>query len=212
VTAGSNPVWSPSGQLAFSSWRSGRGTIWVSGADGQDPKEIERSEVGNVHLTWLPDGRLAWPTADARNYRIRDLTTGREEVLLSDTSQGWLIRVRFSPRGDRIAAFWNRQGKGTGLWVLTWPGREARFLGSGLWPVEWSADGRWIYAHQHGDGVMLRVSPETGKSEVAGTFPGVTQEGGCDLTSDRRAMICALLERNSDAWLVEHFDPHVPRR
>lgn len=58
---------------------------------------------------------------------------------------------------------------------------------------------------------MLRVSPLTGKAERVGAFPGATQEGGCDLTADRRSMICALLERHSDAWLVEQFDPDVRR-
>ena len=132
--------------------------------------------------------------------------------MLADGPEGLLIRARFSPRGDRVAMFRNVQQKGVGLWVMTWPGGDPRFLGAGLWPVGWSADGQWIYAHRHGDGAMLRVLADSGKSEPAGTFPGVTLEGGCDLTPDRRTMICALLERNADAWLVEHFDPQVSGR
>ena len=54
-------------------------------------------------MTWLSDGRLAWRTPDARNYRIRDLASGREELLVKNPEVGWVFEPHFSPRGDQVA-------------------------------------------------------------------------------------------------------------
>ena len=59
-------------------------------------------------VTWLPDGRLAWQTPDARNYRIRDLASGREELLVKNPEVGFVFQPHFSPRGDQVAMTWNR--------------------------------------------------------------------------------------------------------
>ena len=75
--------------------------MWVTRADSPSPEEVKDSPVGNDIVIWLPDGRLAWPTPDKRNYRIRDLRTGRDEYLLRDDSLGWVFHPRFSPRGDQ---------------------------------------------------------------------------------------------------------------
>ena len=46
--------------------------------------------------------------SDARNYRIRDLASGREELLVKNPEVGWVFEPHFSPRGDQVAVFWNR--------------------------------------------------------------------------------------------------------
>lgn len=189
--------------------------MWVARADGVRPEEVKDSAVGIERLVWLPDGRLAWPTPDNRNYRIRDLQTGRDEYLVKDDTVGWVFEPRFSPRGDQVALAWNRRMKrphDPGMWLLSWPGREERRLTTeALNPIGWSADGEWIYAAPNSGRAVFRVSTRTGKTERVGQFPaGTFETDTCDLTPDRVAIICSLTEQKSDAWMMENFDTEIP--
>jgi Tol biopolymer transport system component len=212
---GTGPAWSADGRrLAFVSHRSGSRRMWVTRADSVLPEEVKDSLVSNESPIWLPDGRLAWPTPDVRNYRIRDLQTGSDEHLLKDDSIGWVFNPRFSPRGDQVVVWWNRRVKqpyDPGLWLLSWPGREERRLNSeNLMPIGWSADGDWIYATPFAGPAIVRVSTRTGKTERVGQFPvGTLENNRCDLTPERSAIICSLTEQKSDVWMMENFDPEV---
>ncbi len=212
---GTGPAWSPDGQrLAFISRRSGSQRVWVVRADSVWPEEVKDSAVGNELLTWLPDGRLAWPTPGSRNYRIRDLRTGRDEYLVKDNSSGFVFQPRFSPRGDKVALFWNREstmGSEPGLWLLSWPGREERRLTLGMiLPIGWSPDSEWIYASALTGRSVVRVSTRTGKTEPVGEFPvGTLQDNFCDLAPEGAAIICGLTEQKADAWIMENFDNDI---
>jgi hypothetical protein len=116
-----------------------------------------------------------------------------------------------SNRGDRVAVYWNRD-KQRGLWLLSWPGREERFVALDLQPIGWSADDRWIYAQSLSGRTVSRVSPEDGKVEPLSSFSVGTLDGSCTLTPDAAAVICPLLELNTDVWLMEDFDPAVRTR
>jgi Tol biopolymer transport system component len=215
LTEGIGAVWSPDGRrLAFVSKRGGPPSVWLVTPDGVRVEEVKDSAVGNPLLAWLPDGRLAWQTPDARNYRIRDLKTGREERLVENESVGWVFQPRYSAAGTEVVVDWNRRVNGApGLWVMTWPGREARQIGPLLQPIGWSADGQWIYAAPRSGRALVRVSPRTGTSEPVGAFPlgslGQPGQGGCALAPDRTSIICSLIEQTSDAWLVLDFDPEL---
>ena len=104
-----------------------------------------------------------------------------------------------------------------GLYVLSWPSRKPRFLAPNLDPIGWSQDGEWIYAFpamqsakaQNSSG-LVRVSQRTASVEPVGSFPtGYLAPGSCSLTPDRSAIICALTEENSDAWIIDDFDPNM---
>jgi eukaryotic-like serine/threonine-protein kinase len=206
---GAGAVWSPDGaRLAFASNRGGIQTVWISDAAGQNVIELKDSVLTNPLLWWLPDGRLAFQTSDARNYRIRDLTSGHEEMLVKDDSPGWVFFPSLSARGDRVAVHWNRP-KEPGLWLLSWPERQERFLAARLTPIGWSADDRWIYAQPDAGRTILRVSAEDGKVEPVSSFSVGTFQDECDLTPDSRMVICSLAEINTDAWLIEGFDPAI---
>ena len=156
---------------------------------------------------WLPDGRLAWRTPDRRNYKIRDLQTGREEWLLKDSSVAWVISPRFAPSGDALAL---SDGE-TGLFLLTWPGRQERKLREGAFEVMgWSADSEWVYAHQRFGRNVIRVSRRTGTAEIVGSFPvGNLPQASCSLMPDDSAVICGVRESEAEAWIMEHFDPNI---
>ncbi len=209
LVEGWNAAWSPDGnRLAFLSNRGGTPKVWVGDAAGERPMEIKES---GPTFAWLPNGHIALQKPDLQDYGILDLATWHEETLVKDPSAGWVFQPRFSPKGDQVALLWNRKGRGQGLWTLSWPAREERFLANTLRPDGWSPDGNWIYAHEQGDRQIVRVSSATGTIEPVGTFPiGQIGRDDCDVAPDGRAIVCALIESKSDAWVIDHFDPQIP--
>ena len=206
--------WSPDGRrLAFISSRTGRERIWVADGNGENATEVQGAEFAGNPLYWWPDGRLAWPTPDLRDYRIRDLATGKEELLVADPSVGFVWALRVSPKRDQVAVARSRDGTSMGLWLIGWPDRRERLLTpSKLWPIAWSPDGSFIYAFRGNE--VVRVSAATGAVQSVGRFPVglITYQSGegCSMTPDRRAIVCGLSDDKKDAWVVDHFDPHVP--
>jgi hypothetical protein len=131
-------------------------------------------------------------------------------------SGGYVSDPEFSPTNEQVAIFWIT-GK-SGLYVLSWPSREPRFLAPNLAPIGWSEDGEWIYAlqavgpfnAQNSTGALVRVSLRTSRVERIGSFPrGYLRRGSCSLTPDRQAIICALTEESTDAWIIDDFDPEM---
>jgi hypothetical protein len=93
--------------------------------------------------------------------------------------------------------------------LLSWPSREERFLAPQVRPTGWSADGEWIYAIQPVGRALVRVSQRTDRTETIGQFPVGLDVITCDLTPDRDAIVCSLIQRKSDAWVMENFDPDI---
>jgi Tol biopolymer transport system component len=210
---GVSPVLSPDGQrLAFVLNRGSASGVWVSDGDGRGRTEVVDAAVTNPLVTWLPDGRVAWQTPDARNYRIRDLATGEEELLMKEPAVGWVFMPRFSPKGDQVALYWNR-ADARGLWLLSWPAREGRLVAPNMVdPIGWSPDGEWIYANVSGSAAIFRVSVRNGTVDSVGTLPiGSLGMDSCSLSPDAHVLVCSANEAKADAWLIEHFDPN-PRR
>jgi DNA-binding winged helix-turn-helix (wHTH) protein/Tol biopolymer transport system component len=210
LASGIGAGWSPDGRrMAWVSYLDGNYRILVGDAEGQQATEIASAELDGPQVTWVSDTRLAWSTPDKRNFHIRDITTGREELLVKDPLVGWVHYPRFSPRGDRVAVFWDRGGY-RGLWLLSWPGRVERLLAPDLFPIGWTPDGRWIYAYRFDSREVVRVAVETGRVESVTRFPmGSLNWRACDFSESKDILVCSLDETKSDAWLIENFDPHV---
>ena len=221
IASGTIGVPSPTGrQLAFVSARTTQYRVWTSDADGLGATELQDAVTPSPNtIAWLPDGRLAWQTADAGNYRIRNLATGEEELLMSPSDGGYPFHPHFSPNGEQVAIFSVMGPGSTGLWVLSWSSRQPRFLTPNVDPIGWSQDNEWIYGSQNSTNplvrvdstnALVRVSLRTSKVDPIGSFPrGSLTLGSCSLTPDRQAIICALTEGNSDAWIIDDFDPEV---
>ena len=183
--------------------------MWISGANGQWPKEVKDSAVGGPRPIWLPDGRLAWQTPDRQNYRIRDLWTGRDEYLFTDAVGRSLgLDPTFSPRGDQLVLRWNRYEPG--LLLLSWPSREERLLARQLRPIR-LVRGRRVDLRDcsRGGGPSSGCRRERAGPKQSANFPSALNVNTCDLTPDRDVIVCSLIEEKSDAWVMENFDPGI---
>jgi hypothetical protein len=57
---------------------------------------------------------------------------------------------------------------------------------------------------------LVRVSSRTGAPKTIGQFPVGPRINTCDLTPERDTIVCSLTEEQTDAWVMENFDPDIP--
>ena len=110
----SSPAWSPDGRsIAFAANHDGSPELWVMNPDGTKSERLPATAMStNLQVTWTPDGKIAWQQFTGRgaptqffNYAVRDLSSGKETLLASDSPGGFLfnpVSTRRRPRRDRL--------------------------------------------------------------------------------------------------------------
>jgi Tol biopolymer transport system component len=216
-------AWSPDGRsIAFGSTEGGRPRVWVTEADGHNPRAVSSGDFSDsFDVQWSAAGDVLYQQSGNRNYYVLDVRTGRERPFMSDTSLGWVFSPIVSPDGTRIVFAWSRRS-GYGLWVRDTRDASERLLyGASIpTPIGWSPDGRSIYAYE-GERAASRGLPapsgetstrvkvvqvsETGRATILFTLP-FDEVGGITITPDGRHLICTVYSSRSDVWMVEHFD------
>jgi Tol biopolymer transport system component len=132
--------------------------------------------------------------------------------LISNDSVGWIFNPRYSPDLTKIAVYWNRPPT-RGLWLISLSdGAQTLLIAAASTlpkPAAWSIDGKNILFRKDND---LYAQPiRGGKPYKYLTFPTPENSVIGDVSIDQKnKTIVYLVERSeSDAWLMENFDPEV---
>jgi Tol biopolymer transport system component len=98
-----DPAWSPDGaKIAFTSLRTGRAQIFVAGADGSNPQNLNSDLAFNWSPAWSPDGtQLAFLTGRG----------GQEEVWLIPSGGGEETRFTRGDGKDVARPAWSADGE-----------------------------------------------------------------------------------------------------
>jgi hypothetical protein len=216
------PVWSPDGgEIAFYSTQGGDPRVWHMSSGGGTPEPfagVEFESFVGDHLAWAPGSKLIHRTVGVRNFSIFDPATGKSSPLVDADSLGYVFGPCWSPDGDRIAFFWNRERENPpmGAWVkdmttgVTW-----KIADTVVQPLTWTPDGEWIWGMRYD--VRAGGLNDVFKIPVRGGGPvhwvnlpfDKVDSGRISLTPDGRRFVYSKIERHADAWIVENFDPDV---
>lgn len=181
-----SPAWSSDGtKLAFSSSRTGDPEIYVSDANGTDPKRVTEAKGPDVSPTWNPktNAQIAFVSGRTGLPQIYTMEAdGTNVQRMTDT--GYAVSPSWSPNGQFLAFAW-RRNYGPGV-----PGNQDIYImdvaskqwvqlthdgGSNDFPC-WSPDGRHIIFQSSrtgttqiwtmlADGTQQRQVTTSGKNE-----------------------------------------------
>jgi serine/threonine protein kinase/WD40 repeat protein len=151
-------VLAPDGsRIAFSSYRSGVGQIWLVDRDGSRPYQLTNLEKGAGTPAWSPDGhRIAFDSLESGNYDlwVVDAAGGIPQQLTFEASDdgtpSW-------SRDGRWVYFHSNRGGPEQIWKIPADGGEAvQVTRKGGFFARESPDGRTLYFYRVGPGVDER--------------------------------------------------------
>ena len=209
-----SPSWSPDGKkIAFLS----ESILYTVSSEGGHPSIFADDDVG-YSAYWELNSDIFYHKQGNRNFYISNFYTRESKLLVSNDSVGWMFNPRLSPDSLKIAIFWNRSRDiineiSYGVWVISPRDSSQKLLLKGsIFPVEWSEDGKWIYAINSlkTPPEILMVSANTGITKLIYTLPtDQIKYYDTDISQDGKTIVSAIRETNSDVWMIENFDPDV---
>jgi len=151
---------------------------------------------------------------DAHNNSYAVVEGVGRTLVANDSAVNYVQNARTSPDGRSVAV--DRGGDDqnpAGLWRLSLTDStrvlvRAHTRTATYAPGGWTADASRIYTQVGND--ILYIPVDGGEPEIALTLPEEPNYG-CDplTTGSETSWICWEIVSESDAWLIENFDPHV---
>jgi eukaryotic-like serine/threonine-protein kinase len=143
--------------------------MWRVAASGNEKPEFLSWAGDNVRFPTISGSKLSFGKSSVNDYGLWRFQAGKApvRVFASTTSE---YDAQFSGKGERLAFFANRTGKGSELWVAKYDGtnpvRLTEGVGRMLGGARWSPNDHWIvYSAQNEDGRwdIFRIDAVAGK-------------------------------------------------
>lgn len=211
-TVESRPAWSSDGKrLVYYARVQGTLRLEVTGSDGGGRHSYAQTTVGDADPLWAPASSILYQPPGNHNLVLFDPESGAERPLAETDSSGQMFSPAISPDGRMVAVLQN--GAKLGVWLISLRDSSRRLLRpKWLYPVGWSADGRFMYA-KNGVGDSLLIVPLSGAGrdrEIA--MPWKNADCAPLERSTGLQLVCTVEGRVSDAWKIENFDPEHGRQ
>jgi len=203
-----SPAWSPDGQrIAFVSDQNGTLRVWTISANGGAPQPLAETNAANTNseLAWWPSREIVYQKPGMRNY-LR-INGSAQTAILPQESVGWVPgKPIFSPDGNKVAVYWNRQPQ-YGLWIISLePYSEAFVLADDIAPFSWSPDGKYVYAgRQRSEIIRVQSAAPNEISSVAALPGSIVDYESATVSPDGRQIIVSVAAEASDVWLMENL-------
>jgi serine/threonine protein kinase len=204
-------AWSPDGkEIAYISAQSGVHTVRVISAEGGPSRIMGRGPLtSEAGVIWAPGSRILYALSGNQNWCLLDPQNGSESRLVTNDSLGWIISACYSPDGTTIAVNWIRKGE-TGVWTISTRDGSQKCIHDGLQdPLFWSADGETLYVRDSYEPNLIETISIADRK--FGRFLSVPGKNACvvDMNATSHKIVWTVVESQSDAWLIENFDPEV---